>query len=229
VKKALLYLARWTFILAVTFSIGFLTVHFVRQTDWYKKHHYSLLLSGSPEQQLRSATALAIVGGEQELLEALKVEEPAVHTVARRGLEYLWFTAAGKDAFNMVEEACEASEKENFDEALSILNRVIATYPAFAEGWNRRAAILWQTGEFEKSIADCERALKLNPNHYGALQGLGICHLQLGDVREACKSLRRALNISPHDEVTLLSLERCEEFLRTRPPAAHSLRQADLL
>ena len=224
-----MYLVRWTYILAVTFSIGFLLVHFGRQTAWYKSHHYRMLLKGSPEQRLRSATALAIVGGERELLEALKVEEPAVHTAARRGLEYMWFTAAGQDAFKMVEDACEAAEKEDFKDALTTLDRVTAQYPNFAEGWNRRAAILWQTGQFKKSITDCERALQLNPNHYGALQGLGICHLQLGDVREACKSLRLALKISPHDEITLRSLERCEEFLRTRPPASHSLRQADLL
>ena len=229
VKKALMYVARWMYILAVTFSIGFLTVHFVRQTAWYKKHHYGLLLSGSPEQRLRSATALALVGGESELLEALKAEEPAVHTVARRGLEYLWFTAAGKDAFKMVEESVEASEKEEFKKALSILDRVTAQHPSFAEGWNRRAAVLWQTGQFEKSIVDCERALKLNPNHYGALQGLGICQLQLGEVREACKSLRLALKVSPHDKVTLLSLERCEDFLRTRLQTNQSLHPPDLL
>ena len=67
-------------------------------------------------------------------------------------------------------------------------------------------------------MADCRRALALNPQHYGAWQGIGICHLNMGDVEEACRSLRSALKIIPHDPATRQSLRECEELLRTYSP-----------
>ena len=226
-NNALKPVARWLYILAVTASISFLAVHLGRRTEWYKNHVYQELLRGNEDQRLRAATILALVGGERQLLDGLKQAEPEVHAIAQRGLEHLWFTAAGNQAYRLVEESCRASEREDFKEALRILDGVTSRYPEFAEGWNRRGAVLWQAGQFDKSIADCRRALKLNSNHYGALQGLGICHLQLGDVEEACRALRHALRIAPHDECTQRSLRRCEDFLRSHQPSTRSRRGGD--
>ena len=194
-------------------------MHFGRRTEWYKDRVYHELLRGDEEQRLHAATILALVGGERQLLEALRQDDPQVHSIARRGLEHLWLTAAGSGVYGEIERANDAVEKKDFKEALRILDQVTARHPGFAEGWNRRGAVLWQSGEFARSIADCRRALKLNPNHYAALQGLGICHLQLGEVDEAVRSLRQALKISPHDETTQRSLRRCEEFLRSHRTA----------
>ena len=218
VNNALKYLARWLYIMAVTFSLGFLTVHFGRQTTWYKEKLYRQLLTGDADARLTAATKLALVGGEKQLLEALKADNPDVYSIAQRGLDHLWFTAAGHRAYKMIDEACAAADREDFPAALRLLDELTKKYPGFAEGWNRRGAVLWQTGQFLQSIKDCERALALNPNHYGALQGLGVCHLQLGDVEAACRSLRRALEIAPHEESTRRSLLKCELFLRRHSP-----------
>ncbi len=212
-------LARWLYIAVVTFSIGFVAMHYVRRSEWYKDRMYRELLQGDEDQRLHAATILALVGGERQLLEALRHDDPEVHSIARRGIEHLWLSAAGTGVFGEMERVDDAVEKKDFKEALRILDRVVARHPDFAEGWNRRGAVLWQSGEFARSIVDCQRALKLNPNHFPALQGLGICHLQLGEVDEAVRSLRQALKISPHDETTQRSLRRCEEFLRSHRTA----------
>ena len=78
-------------------------------------------------------------------------------------------------------------------------------------------------------MRDCRRTLSLNPNHYGAWQGLGVCQLKLGEVAEACHSLRVALKISPHDGVTRQSLQRCEELLRLTPTKNNSSKPTQLL
>lgn len=229
VNNALKYLARWLYVMAVTFSLGFLAVHFGRQTTWYKEQLYQQLLSGDADARLTAATKLALVGGEKQLLEALKADNPEVHSMAQRGLDHLWFTAAGRRAYRMIDEACEASERADFPAALRILDELTKEYPDFAEAWNRRGAVLWQTGQFLQSIKDCERALALNPNHYGALQGLGVCHLQLGDVAEACRVLRRSLEIAPHEESTRRSLFKCENFLRQRSSSRGARAGSDLI
>lgn len=213
--------------MAVTFSLGFLAVHFGRQTTWYKEKLYQQLLSGDADTRLTAATKLALVGGEKQLLAALKAENPDVCQMAQRGLDHLWFTSAGRRAYRMIDEACAAADREDFPAALRLLDEITKKYPDFAEGWNRRGAVLWQTGQFLQSIKDCERALALNPNHYGALQGLGVCHLQLGDVEEACRSLRRSLEIAPHEESTRRSLLKCEIFLRQH--SSDRSRSSDLI
>ena len=228
-KKALSFLVRSLFVMSFSFSVGFLAIHFGRQTSWYKDHLYRQLLNGDEQQRLRAAGALALLGGERELLKALQSETSEVHTMAQRGLEHLWFIAAGHKAYKMMEEAQKAIETEDFEEALRILDRVTTEYPNYAEGWNQRGAVLWQTGQYQKSKVACERALSLNPNHYVAWQGLSVCQLHFGDVFASIRSLRAALKIAPHDETARNCLLKCQELLRTCPPPGQERRPADLL
>ena len=62
-----------------------------------------------------------------------------------------------------------------------------------------------------------EEAVRLNPNHFGAWQGIGLAQLELGQIDGACRSLRQALKIIPFDETTRRSLHHCEELLRLYP------------
>ncbi|HXG47586.1 MAG TPA: tetratricopeptide repeat protein [Methylomirabilota bacterium] len=221
-KAFLTRLLRWLYVGLVGFCTAYLVFHFIRQTDWYKDHLYHQLVEGTPRQQFRAANLLAQLGSEVHLLSALKVETPAVHELAQRALEHLWFNAAGEEAFEMTEAASREAQKKNFSQSLAILDRLVARFPNYAEGWNRRASVHWQMGDYRQSLADCERALALNPRHYGAWQGIGICHLQMGRVVEACEALRQARRIVPHDASTRRLLRKCEELLRVYP---HPLKQ----
>jgi tetratricopeptide (TPR) repeat protein len=216
--KPLLLLARWTCILVLSFVTAFLLMHFGRRTTAFKEHLYRQLLTGDENQRLHAASVLASIGGEAQLLRGLQEEEAQISQMARRGLEHIWFYSSGQEAYELMQAAYEAEEAEDHKGAMRTLDRLTRKYPQYAEGWNRRAAVLWKMGDYEKSRRDCERALKLNPNHYGAWQGLGVCELELGHLNEACDALRAALKIMPHDEATLRSLQQCEKLLRTRAP-----------
>jgi tetratricopeptide (TPR) repeat protein len=227
--KLLLLLARWVAILVVSFVTAFGLMHFGRRTAAFKDHLYHQILTGDENQKLHAASVLAEVGGESQLLLALRQEEAEINTMARRGLEHLWFYESGQEAYQMMRAACEAEEAEDHQKALRTLDRLTRKYPRYAEGWNRRAAVFWKLGEFEKSRRDCARALKLNPNHYGAWQGLGVCELELGHLNEACQALQSALRITPHDEATLRSLKQCEKLLRSRSSPRREQRTSDIL
>lgn len=198
-------------------SSVFLAQHVTKRSDWYRQRLFHQLVQGSSEEQLRAATSLVQVGGQRQLLEALKNPRDDVRTVAQKALEFMWFNAAGSEAYHLTEQAYKAAEGAEYKEALKLLNTLIATYPDFAEGYNRRASVYWEMGDYEKSIRDSEKALQLNPYHYGALQGIGVCRLKMGEVAEACRSLRAALQILPYDDVTRKSLKQCEELLRGSP------------
>ena len=83
------------------------------------------------------------------------------------------------------------------DQALPVLDDVVARAPQWAEGWNKRATLLYVLGDHDRSLADIDRTLALEPRHFGALAGLGLIRAARGENREALAALRRALAINP--------------------------------
>jgi tetratricopeptide (TPR) repeat protein len=75
---------------------------------------------------------------------------------------------------------------------------VIKRKPAFAEGWNKRATVLFLAGEFKRSLADCDQVMKRNPNHFGALSGYGQIYFQLEQYEKAISYWKRALKVNPN-------------------------------
>lgn len=223
------FIRRWIWLWIFAACATYLGLHALQRTGWYQARLYRQLAGGTPPQQRHAATLLARLGAEKLLLASLQCDSPTARDYGRRGLEYLWFNAAGGRAYEMVETADKAVQNQEYQNALGLLDRLIDEHPRFAEGWNRRASVHWELGEIEKSAADSERALALNPNHYGAWQGLGLCRLQQGSVAEACRCLRRALQIIPYDQATRNSLRRCEELLRTYLPRGKRGRSPEVI
>ena len=91
-------------------------------------------------------------------------------------------------------------QQRKLAEAEILFSRVIQRTPEFAEGWNKRATVRYMMKHFGDSIADCQETLARNPNHFGAASGQGLCHMSVGQFREAAICFRRALQIHPHLE-----------------------------
>ena len=58
---------------------------------------------------------------------------------------------------------------------------IVRLAPEFAEGWNARATAYYRAGLFGPSIYDIQMTLSLNPDHFGALIGLGLILEEIGD------------------------------------------------
>jgi tetratricopeptide (TPR) repeat protein len=82
--------------------------------------------------------------------------------------------------------------------AVRTFTRIIERKPDFAEGWNKRATVLYMLGEYQKSLADCDEVMKRNPHHFGALSGYGMIYLKLGDPGRALTYFERALAVNPN-------------------------------
>lgn len=74
------------------------------------------------------------------------------------------------------------------------IQRFVENAPDYAEGWNRRATLLYQMGTFDESVADIDKVLALEPRHFGALLGLGTILQLTGDVEGALQAYRKALS-----------------------------------
>jgi Flp pilus assembly protein TadD len=51
--------------------------------------------------------------------------------------------------------------------------------------------------DFAGAIADCVETITRKPRHFGALSGQGLCHMALGQHREAAELFRRCLEVHP--------------------------------
>lgn len=104
---------------------------------------------------------------------------------------------------------------ESGDTALAIerLDALTDQAPDFAEGWNARATAWYMKGEFALSLADIERTLMLNPQHFGALAGLATIYDDLGDPVRALAAMKAVRALNPNhpglaDAIRRLEAER---------------------
>ena len=166
-----------------------------------------LLHSDSSRARRAAVLALGLLGGmesNEALVRRLKDEDPAVRQMASDALWSLWFRA-DTDANN--QELQRLIRLRDQEQAVAGLSMLIKRAPGFAEAYNQRAILHFRMKEFQKSVADCEKVLKLNPLHFGALGGMAQCYINLRRPRAALKAFKHAYRINP-------SLEGVEETIR---------------
>ena len=135
---------------------------------------------------------------EKEALEALKGEDPELAATAEAILWGAWCRSGNVETDRLFRSGVDAMQQRKLEEAEDYFRRVIERQPEFAEGWNKRATVRFMRKDFKGSVADCQETLARNPNHFGAVSGQGLCHMSLGEMREASVCFRRALEIHPY-------------------------------
>jgi len=133
----------------------------------------------------------------QKLLKDLKNSDGAVRERATQELWRAWFEQKGVLGLEMIRRAQMMLEGGDTSGAEAALTDLIGAQPDFAEAWNRRAVLYYLLQDYPKAIADCEKVIELNPVHFGALHGLGLCYVALGNYRIALQAFKRALEIQP--------------------------------
>ena len=92
----------------------------------------------------------------------------------------------------------EAMKHKKFENALDYFSQLILIEPQYAEGWNKRATVLYLMGRFQESEKDVLRTLELEPRHFGALTGQGLIRMALEDWSGSIQALEAGLRINPH-------------------------------
>jgi tetratricopeptide (TPR) repeat protein len=135
---------------------------------------------------------------EDEALVALRGNDPTLAAQAEAELWRMWCHSGVAEVDAWLQEGVEAMERHDLSEAESLFTRIIEGMPGFAEGWNKRATVRYLAENYEGSIADCEETVTRNPNHFGALSGQGLCHMALGQYRQAAALFMRTLAVHPN-------------------------------
>jgi tetratricopeptide (TPR) repeat protein len=117
---------------------------------------------------------------EAALLSALRREIAP----AEAALSELWSRSGAKRVDGMLRRGTAQMAVGRYEMALRTFNELIEAASHFPEGWNRRAALKYATGDYTGSLHDCARALELSPSHFGALNTAGLVHIALWQARQ---------------------------------------------
>lgn len=100
--------------------------------------------------------------------------------------------------------------------ALFAFDDAVRKAPNYAEAWNARATTHYMLGNYQRSLADIRRTLTLEPRHFGALSGRGLCHMKLDHPEKAIRAFERSLEINPFQPGVRAHLKRLRGELEGR-------------
>jgi len=140
-------------------------------------------------------------------------DDPELVALAEATLWRVWSRSGDPAVDALLAEGVRTMEAQDWLGAVARFSQVVEALPTFAEGWNKRATARYLATHYASSIADCEVVVRLNPHHFGALSGQGLCHAALGQLRPAAHCFRRALAIHPRLETVRQHLARMEMTL----------------
>lgn len=156
-----------------------------------------LVRMGSVAGRRAAVFALGLLGSpavNDRLAAALLDEDDEVARLASEALWTLWFRGETAEHSNELYRILRLRDRH---EALTALDELIRQAPRFAEAYNQRAILHFRLERYDRSAADCEAALRLNPYHFAAQAGLGQCLLRLRKQGIALRAFQAALRINP--------------------------------
>jgi lipoprotein NlpI len=105
---------------------------------------------------------------------------------------------SGSATVDILLERAQAAEAAG-DKALArtFLDQAVQILPDYAEAYNRRAVLAFDSEDSAAALSDIEDALKREPRHFGALAGLGMVYEALGHEKAAYEAYKQALELDP--------------------------------
>lgn len=110
----------------------------------------------------------------------------------------LWISHEDRTAEEIMGAAVEAMASSDLAQARSLLDHLVERHPDWAEAWNKRATLAFIEKRDAESLPDLQRALELEPRHFGAVSGFGQICLRNGFLNEARAAFQVALSLNPH-------------------------------
>ena len=174
-------------------------------------------LLDAPDADTRQAAVLALglmgtIKTSPTVASCLHDDDESVRKIATESLWAIWQRGDSTENNQELQRLIRMTAKG--DDAVAILagfDALLKKAPRFAEAYNQRAIVHFKRGDYAQAIRDCEKAMRLNPHHFGAASGMGQCFMKQKKLRAALRIYRRANRINPnlHNiRETILSLER---------------------
>lgn len=109
----------------------------------------------------------------------------------------IWHEIADQQTTELMQGGIKAMQSRQYTEALEAFDQVVDLSPDYAEGWNKRATLYFLIGDYANSAKDVKQTLILEPRHFGALSGLGLIYMELGNYDAALEAFQQTLEANP--------------------------------
>ncbi len=155
----------------------------------------------------------------EESLDVLfaRLQQSTSETIARdveQKIWTLWSQSDSPTADVLLGQAVAAMDAQDSASSFAILDRVIASYPSYAEAWNKRATLNFMVGKYKASLSDIEKVLDLEPRHFGALAGRGMIYNAQEEWSLALDAYRDALAVNPNMPSVKSAIKELEKRLQ---------------
>lgn len=134
-----------------------------------------------------------------QLFARLKVSTNVVDANAiANQIWHIWFNPTDPELAERMREIVNVRTAFDTVRALKLLDQLVIDHPEYTEGWNRRATLHYELGNYQKSLDDIEETLAREPRHFGALAGQALVYLALSDKPHAREAAEKAREIHPY-------------------------------
>ena len=89
--------------------------------------------------------------------------------------------------------------KGQLEAALRVAVNGLERHPHLADAHDLYARVLTDKHDYERAFDEWDMAVRIAPNHTGALKGLAFLYFKVGDLAQAETHLETALNVEPDD------------------------------
>ena len=120
----------------------------------------------------------------------------------------LW-AQSGSDSMDLLlTRARKATDDEKFNRARAHLAALTRLAPEFAEGWNASATLYFIEEEYWLAVEHIQKALAIEPRHFGALSGLALILEHVEQKEAALEAWREVVRLFPGMERAQAALDR---------------------
>jgi len=145
-----------------------------------------------------------------ELLQELAEPEQERWQRLERRIIRLWSQSGSASADLLLQRGRDALRTGNTAAAIEHLTALVDHAPDFAEGYHTRATAFFMANQYGPAMIDIQETLRRNPDHFGALSGMGVILEELKLRDAALDAYRAAHAIHPHRPDIKRALERLE-------------------
>ncbi|TNF20690.1 MAG: tetratricopeptide repeat protein [Rhodobacteraceae bacterium] len=163
--------------------------------------------------------SLPLAGGaadQDALLQQLREADPIEASRIERDITREWARSGSAAMDFLLKRGRDAMDVEDYRTAIEHFTALTDHAPEFAEAYHLRAMAFYRADMIGPALGDLETALRLNPDHFGAMRGLAVIFETLDDPVRALAGYEMVLRLNPHDEDAQDGVERLKNAVRGR-------------
>ncbi|MBW0156563.1 tetratricopeptide repeat protein [Sedimentimonas flavescens] len=132
---------------------------------------------------------------------------------AQSDIERAWSRSGSPAMDLLLKRGTEALDAGDLDAAIEHLTALTDHAPDFPEGWNARATAFFVAGRYGPALSDIAQTLRLEPRHWGALNGLGMILDDMEQPERALAAYRASFALNPHQQDVKDAIDMLEKAL----------------